>query len=362
MTKVTSYRSPDNTRAVLPGRGVSTLADFLLRPIFLMTRTKHYDPNPALRLQTMGTLDNNKTATSNYENFSPEKAAMQHSRLRALKNDLGASIILDDGQPGHFDGVYAADPTITLMRLTIKKGEITNVHFDTIASMFYNHSRSGEVARQVGSITFLKRYLAENFGITATSTVHMPKVHGEGTGDNIYDPYRDMFFSGYKPKTGEFKPTEGRSDPEFHRDVLWGKMHVPTFGFEVHNGCFHADTVTGPLEDGDVVVYPGGLSAEDGLKVKMMAEAPQKKLIIVSEEDARLYAPNLTDVMDRNVITAVTTQKFRRDLEAANYHNHQTELDQFVQQSGGGAHCLGNRIILRRDDRAEAMRLLDYTP
>lgn len=346
----------------MPGHRISNLADLLLRPIFLMTKTTHYDPNPKLRLDKMGVVDNMMTEGSSYDAFSPDAAARQHTALREATRDLGGTIILDDGVAGQYDGVYCADPSLTIMKLKFDGDKIAGVHFDTIASNFYNHGRSAEVARQIGSLGFLKRHLAENFGLKVTSHVHKSSIHGEGTGDNVYDPFRDMIISGYKPKSDKFAPDQGRSDPDFHKLVIEGRLKIPAFGFEVHNGFFHSDTVIGPLQNGDVVVCEDGISQDDFAKLKNRVNADGRQLILASHDDALRYAPNLVLLNQHDVISSQTSPQFQQALENAGYKNTQLDLSQFVEQSGGGAHCLSNMIIMRRDDKARAMELLDYTP
>ena len=353
MTKIKAFYDSASGRQLLPGAGVETPEQLLLNPIAFMTKPTHYDPDPKRRIETMGIIDNSiRRAT--IEDFDPDRAEMQQIKLRAPMHLAGSTIILDEGHPDQFDGVYNADPSISTLRLKIERGKIKGVHIDTIASNFYNISRKGEVARQLASISFLKRYLQVTFGISVTSSVHIPKLHGEGTGDNVYDPYRDIFFCGYKPKSEKFDPTQGRSDPDFHKIIeMQFKMQGQTFPFEVYNGHYHGDTVLGPLQNGDVVVHPGGMSGESFKQLEQLVAADQKQLIVVSAEDARNFATNLICMNGNEVITPKTSSEFSKKLHNAGYKHTQVDLSQFVDHSSGGAHCLQNTIILRRDERKE---------
>lgn len=308
----------------------------------------------------MGVYDNQMTENSSYADFDPDLAMIQQANLRTALRDLGATIILDDGHKDHFDGVYNADPTLSMMHLTIDKGEIIGADFDIVASNFYNFSRQGEVDRQIGSINFLKRYLMQKFSLQTTTSIEHSSICGEGTGDNVYDPHRDIFFAGFKPKSGVFAPTLGRSDPNFHK-VIEAKMNMPgrTFPFEVQNGYFHSDTIVGPMQKGDIVVYPGGMSVDDFEKLKKLTEAEKRTLITVSREDALNYAPNLVLMNANEIITAQTSQAISKAIESAGYQHTQIDLSQYVKQSGGGAHCLTNRINqMRRDEYQRALELL----
>lgn len=363
MTKIKSFYSRSQGISFLPGKGVSTVKDLLLRPIYMMTAPNHYDPNPELRIQAMGCTDNMFTENSDYNSFSPDTAKKEHHRLVTALRDLGATVILDHGVEGQFDGVYTADPSFSMMKLQIDKDKIVGVDLKTIASKFHNISRSPEVGRQVnGSIAFFVRYLREKFQLNVTSQVQYPTIDGEGTGDNVISPYDGTLFAGCREKREVFNPKFGRSDPDFYKIILeqMGFAQNNGFSFIVQQGWFHCDTVLAPLQKGEIVVYPAGMKDEHYKALQRRAQ--EGKLIVIDERDAKNYAANLICLGDNILVTAKTTPELSQQLMAQGYHHEQINInEQFVEKSGGGTHCLVNQLNqMQPKDYASAVRQLQY--
>ncbi len=348
--------SQDGQRTLLLGQGVSSAEQFLLRPIFMMCEPNYFDPRSIARPEQ----ENIKLDPENDNHFDAIKAHEQHRVLRQAYLDMGCSIILNKGECSLIDGVYKADPSISNMTVTTSpKGKITSAHFDTVLSKFSLIRRSPEVIQQLGDIKFLQHILAERFQVSASSCVMSALVHGEGTGDNVYDPYRDVFWCGNKPKTNGYSVSHGRSDPKFHEILAQTFSAIErTRSLEVDNGHFHIDTSLSPLPKGDVIIYRGGITpnAFENLKNSVGEE----NLILVSKKDAYdYYGCNSVITNGNNIVMPKTTPELHTKITSRGYHAEQIELDQFIM-SGGAAHCLVNRVNqMRRDNYKDAVSTTD---
>ncbi len=336
-----NFRDPSKDKqTLLTGSGVKSANDLLLRPVFLMCAPTFYDPRENVR----DYAENSFCSSSNDSDFSPDEAIKQHAELRAAILDLGGSIVLNPGKEGLFDQVFTADPSITFMTVTKEPdGKISAVGLKVLSSNFYHHARAPEIAEQMGDIIYFRNTLMEEYGISTSFAQLSPELHGEGTGDNVYDAYRDMFWCGYKGKQDDFLPANGRSDPDFYKFIDQSlSMDGNVQPLEVDNGFFHIDTSLAPLQNGHIICHKSGMT-KDAFE-KLTKVSGKDNLIIVSEEDALKYASNLILLGDNNIIMPKTSPKLLSEIEGRGYNVVQIDLSQFVNLSGGGAHCLTNRV------------------
>ena len=164
----------------------------------------------------------------------------------------------------------------------------------------------------------------------------------EGAGDCVWDPARQMFWTGYGP----------RSDREAARVVS------ETYGLEalplelVNPSFYHMDTALAPLARGEVMYVPSAFS-EDGLREIYARVAPDQR-IPLSDADAAVFCANAVKIGDDIVMSSCSTA-LRRRLEAAGYRVHPTSLAAY-HRSGGSAFCLTLRLDQRSERGQAALR------
>ncbi len=347
-----NFRDPSkDVQSLILGNGVENGEDLILKPVFLMCDPAHYDPRKKTRIEVNGYAENDMCESSADETFDPGLAKQQHANLRQAILSLGGSIVLNPGQAGMLDNVFKADPSLTIATPSYTDdGAISKVTLKTIGSKFYHHARNPEVTQQMGDIQFFRNKMIEDFNIGVSTVETYVDLHGEGTGDNVYDPARDIFWCGFKPKGGAHDPSAGRSDPDFHK-LLQARLNMDnrTVPIEVQKPFFHIDTTLAPLPSGHVLVYPGGVTQEGFQTIE--AIAGKENLICVDEQDAKNYACNLIVMDDKNLIMPVISAPLKKRIEDIGFSVTEVDLSQYVALSGGGPHCLTNRINQMRSPR-----------
>jgi N-dimethylarginine dimethylaminohydrolase len=260
-----------------------------------------------------------------------EKAMVEWTKLKGIFEAAGAKIILIEPDKIAEDAVFTADPSLSLVT---QRSRMTSSI--SIFSHFSNEPRQREVALSSQAI---EAYDA--------SRILLGSHHrSEGTGDNVYDPFRDCFWSGYIPKAGRENAAQGRSDIRSHR-ILTELTKVPVNSMAVEGPFFHIDTSMAPLPGGHIVCYPDGMKAEAYeriLKEGLDRYGLKHKdyLIKVSKEDAFKYACNLR-VIGKTVIIPECSQELQDRINKAGYEVVTVPMQQFIY-SGGGPHCLSNNI------------------
>jgi len=226
-----------------------------------------------------------------------KKATQQHDTLcRIFTEVAGVAPIRLSAKNGLYDAVFTSDPFITIA-VPEKNGELKRL---IIPSKFSNTGREPEVAH---SMRYLKTLWPDAKIITPTHNI-------EGSGDNTYDCFRGVYWSGFKseedeePKENEKNISAGRSDKEAHA-VLQSATGIPVHSIELIGDFFHIDTILCPLPNGHIMVYPGGMTPESFAYFKKTAFEdygldPDEYMIEVSEEDAYAYACNARGI-DNNV-------------------------------------------------------------
>ena len=171
----------------------------------------------------------------------------------------------------------------------------------------------------------------------------------EGTGDAVYDPYRDVIWASYVDKPSPATAYRGRSDTRAHRfmEEITG---VKVISLPSNNGFYHIDTILAPLPRGHMLVVEDVLP--DYYKDELYDRAfdrfgldMQEYLIRVSIEDAHNLAANV-----RCFGNYIVMPKASRDLMsriAESYAVLPVELNSFIA-AGGALHCLSNNISEER--------------
>jgi len=280
----------------------------------------------------------NDFAIQGYAEFkkSPKKfrkeAERQWVNLRNIFNDLGVITVEMPPQENQPDLVFTADPSLSFQDRT---GKLV-----TIFSRFSNEERQIEVDAHSA---FFEKELPERPLVSSHYRI-------EGTGDNVYDPARDLFWSGYTHTAGRHNAAAGRSDQRAH-SALQQLTGVDVVSLAVKRPFFHIDTSLGALSRGHLVVYKGGM--QPLAYQKMISNAfdrfglkRDEFLIEVSEEDAAKYACNLRCV-GNTVIMPEVSNELQERIRAKGYQVITTNLSQFIY-SGGSVHCLTNNLNEQR--------------
>jgi N-dimethylarginine dimethylaminohydrolase len=262
-------------------------------------------------------------------------AIQQWEALRAIFNSLGVKTVELDPDEKMPDLVFTADPTLSL---TIPKDAALKAdpRQVTVLSHFSNEQRQAEV---VTNASFLKRNFLER------SMVRSP-FRTEGTGDNVYDPFRDVFWSGFVPDAGRSNAASGRSDIRSHA-ALKEIMGVPVISMAVKKPFFHIDTSMASLTNGHIICFKEGMQPEafETLLKKGLDEygLPREEYLIeVSKEDAESYACNLRCI-GNTIVMPICSEGLQDRLRQKGYEVITTDISQFIY-SGGAMHCLTNNV------------------
>lgn len=272
-----------------------------------------------------------------YEDFVKNPEAFIHtakSEWEALKdiieNQLKAKTELLTPQEDMHDQCFTADASLSFVNN--KGNEIT------LISTMTHPLRTPETAYHEEKIRKL----------FPQRPIEVNPLPSEGTGDNLFDPYRNLFWSGYTPDPCSTKPAEGRSDIRAHH-VLADKTGMKVISLEVERPFFHVDTTLAALPKGHLLYYKGGMTDEAFKTLKKEGIEnfdlnPDDYLIEVTKEEAYLYACNLIYVGNKVVLTECG-ERLPNLLREKGYEIFTTDLSCFIQ-AGGGPHCLTNNLTL----------------
>jgi arginine dihydrolase len=251
-------------------------------------------------------------------------ARREWKRLRQKLQSLGATIELVPPVKGLPDLVFTANAAVVLDGVAL------------VANFRYPE-RQPEAAHYERSF----RELWARGVIDAVRT--MPEgVILEGAGDCVWDPARQMFWSGFGP----------RSDREAARVVS------ETYGVEaqplelVNPSFYHMDTALAPLPRGEMMYVPSAFS-EEGLREIHARVAPERR-IALSDKDAAVFAANAVKLGD-DIVMSSCSVALRRRLDEAGYRVHPTSLAAY-HRSGGSAFCLTLRLDQRSARGQTALR------
>jgi len=280
----------------------------------------------------------NEFAKAGYEEYRKDsvafhtKAHAQWNKLKELLANLGAEIVEIVSDNTDDDMVFTADPSLSIKN---SSGGLI-----TIFSRFSNARRQNEAMVHAN-------YFEKHCSGSALLNSHFAT---EGTGDNVYDPFRDVFWSGYTKNPTPGHPAQGRSDKRAHI-ALSSATSVEVISLNVVSPFFHIDTSFAPLTNGHILCYPGGISDADFAMMKKKAFAEfgldaDEYLILVSKEDAQRFACNVRCVGD-TVVIPECSQELRDRIKSKNYQVMTVDLSCFIA-AGGAVHCLTNNINEQR--------------
>lgn len=239
-------------------------------------------------------------------------ARCEWKRLQQKLEALGAVIELVPPVEGLPDLVFTANAAVVLDDVAL-------------VSRFRYPQRQPEMA-------YYERSLRELWarGIIAAVRLMPEGVLLEGAGDCVWDPARQMFWTGFGQRS----------------DRTAARVVSETFGIEalplelVDPRFYHMDTALAPLPHGEVMYVPSAFSTI-GLR-ELKARVPVAQRIPLGATDAATFAANALK-LGNNIVVSSCTTALRRRLEGAGYRVHQTSLAAF-HKSGGSAFCLTLRL------------------
>lgn len=277
----------------------------------------------------------NDMIAKSYERFAqdPEvfrqKATTQWVAFEQLvEQKLGAQIVLLKPETQLQDQCFTADASLSYR-------DATGTDITLISTMTHPlRTKETDLHRHKIKELFPERVLKTN------------PLPSEGSGDNLYDPYRDLFWSGFVTSPSSHRPAEGRSDKRAH-DFLSVETGIDVVSLEVKRPFFHIDTTLAALPQGHLLYYPGGFTQEAfATLIKKGIEDvkldPDEYLIEVTEEEALLYACNLI-YLGNKVVMTTCGDRLPNILTQKGYEVFTTDLSCFIQ-AGGGPHCLTNNL------------------
>jgi N-dimethylarginine dimethylaminohydrolase len=155
----------------------------------------------------------------------------------------------------------------------------------------------------------------------------------EGAGDCVFDRARNMFWTGYGPRSD--RGAAALIERAFAVDAVPLELADPRF--------YHLDTAFCPLARGEALFVPAAFTP---LALAALRErfAPEQ-LIEVGIEDASKLAANAVSLGDAIVMSACG-ERLRSELSERGYRVLTTPLPSFLR-SGGSAFCLTLRLDLQ---------------
>lgn len=250
-------------------------------------------------------------------------ARREWKRLRQKLEALGAVIELVPPVEGLPDLVFTANAAVVMDGVAL-------------VARFRHPERQPEAAHY--ERTFRELWAR---GVIAAVRPMPEGVLLEGAGDCVWDPARQMFWTGFGPRS----------------DRAAARVVSETYGIEalplelVDPRFYHMDTALAPLPRGEVMYVPWAFSAE-GLREIEARVAPGQR-IALGAKDASAFAANAVKLGD-DIVMSSCGAGLRRRLEDRGYRVHHTSLAAY-HKSGGSAFCLTLRLD-QRSARGAALR------
>jgi N-dimethylarginine dimethylaminohydrolase len=239
-------------------------------------------------------------------------------RLRATYERLGATIDIEPPVDGLPDLVFTANAAVVLNGVVL----LARYRFP---------ERQGEEAH---NRVFFEGLRSQ--GVIETIVTLPDGILFEGAGDAIWDPTRQLFWTGH----GQ------RSTPDAAAFI------TSTFGQEtralrlVDPRFYHLDTCLCVLPGGEALHYP---AAFDNAGLALLRSSFGDRLITVDEADALTLSANAFPVTAHDIVFGRCGADLEALLSGRGYRVHRADLGSFAL-SGGSAFCL----TLRLDGRSKS--------
>jgi N-dimethylarginine dimethylaminohydrolase len=273
---------------------------------FLMCRPEHFAVDYAINPWM------NPQSWASESKILVDASRQEWAALHRALTGIGAAIELVPPVPHLPDLVFTANAAVVLDR-------------KAVLSRFRYPERRGEEAP-------FERGFRALAGRGLIDTVE--KLPGdlvlEGAGDCVWDRTRNMFWTGYCP----------RSDRDAAAPIkdIFG---VDAVALELVDARFyHLDTALCPLSGGEVMFVPAAFTRE-GLAQIHERVAPERRIEVPMEDACRLAANAVC--VGATVVTSHCGAHLRHRLAERGYRVMTTPLPSFLR-SGGAAFCLTLRL------------------
>jgi len=297
-------------------------------PIFLMCEPKHFKiPDPD---ETWGHFnDQSEQGWYEYKNNPEQYKQNAYRQWTVFKETLisvfNAKIILLEPLEELFDQVFTADGSLSLVD--------GRYHFSFLSQ--FTHPKRCEESNVHKNVIATQFPSCELISFETAS---------EGSGDNIYDSFRDVYWSGFN--TALDNPAQGRSDRQSHQQ-LQEYSGIQVNSIQVIRPFFHVDTCFASLNKGHILLYKNGI---DGASYDMLLEKgfyelgldPAKYLIEISSKAAHQYACNVINIGNK-IVMAKCGNQLPNTLRKLGYEVFEVDVSYFIK-AGGGPHCLTNYV------------------
>ena len=279
-----------------------------MTPAILMTDPAHFDVSYAIN-PWMRPGDWLEDAAGH-----KRSARLSWQSLHGALAEAGAAVEVMSGADGWPDMVFPANAAVVL------DGKV-------LLARFKHSERRGEEAYFSAAFEQLKRR-----GLVGEIAELPPGIVHEGAGDGLWDASRQMFWTGYGPRSD--RRAGDAIARHFGRDVAQLELATERF--------YHLDTCFCPLSGGEVLFYPPAFTAEARRRIRDRV-APDL-LIEAAPDEAAAFCVNAVSI-GRSVVMAEAPPRLRAILTERGYRVAEVDLAPFIL-SGGGAFCMPLRLDL----------------
>jgi N-dimethylarginine dimethylaminohydrolase len=291
-----------------------------MAPMILMTDPAHFDVSYAINpwmKPSAWLLD---------PDGHRDSARLAWDALRSALVAAGAQIHVAQGAPGWPDMVFPANAAVVL------DGR-------ALMARFRHPERRGEedLFRQIFENLQNQDLLREVAEFPAGQVQ-------EGAGDAIWDTTRQLFWTGFGPRSDEAASREIARF--FGREAVSLELATPRF--------YHLDTCFCPLSGGQVLVFPQAFT--DAALGRIQERVTPDQFIEAAPDEAAAFCVNAVSV-GRTVVMAKAPPRIRAILTERGYQVSEVDLSPFIL-SGGGAFCMTLRLDLKANDDAATTRVI----
>lgn len=276
------------------------------RPLILMTDPGHYEVsyqiNPWMR----------PDAWAECAQARGEAARGASAALCAALQTAGAQVEILPGRPGLPDMVFPANAAVVL---------------DGIALMarFRHPERQGEETPFRAAFEALRaRRLIDEIVTLPTG------LFQEGAGDAHWDGHRQLFWTGYGPRSSKAAiPVLGEV---FGQELVALELATQQF--------YHLDTCLCPLPGGEVLYFPPAFTEQGRAAIAAFTDPDQR--IEATPDEAAAFCVNAVG-LGRTLIMAKAPARLKAILAERGYRVVEIDLAPFIL-SGGAAFCMTLRL------------------
>ena len=285
-----------------------------MAPMILMTDPAHFDVSYAINpwMKPSAWLLN----PDGHRN----SARLAWDALSSALVAAGAHIHVAQGAPGWPDMVFPANAAVVL------DGR-------ALMARFRHPERRGEegIFRQIFENLLNQGMLHEVAEFPAG-------LVQEGAGDAIWDTTRQLFWTGFGPRSDEAASREIARF--FGREAVPLELVTPRF--------YHLDTCFCPLSGGEVLVFPPAFT--DAALGRIHEHVTPDQFIEAAPDEAAAFCVNAVS-LGRTIVMAKAPPRMRSILGERGYRVADIDLSPFIL-SGGGAFCMTLRLDLQTSRNA----------